>query len=146
MSFADPDLTALRDSGAKMLVWHGLADELIAPGGSTDYHRRVVDAMAGAEPGTGTVDDFYRLFLAPGVEHCGGGAGLDPTAEVFLELMAWVENGTAPARLAASGPAVGRGAAGDDGTASRTIGLCLYPGVLTFTGADPNDEASFECL
>lgn len=139
MGTADPDLARLGASGAKMLVWHGLADALIPPGGSTDYYERVAAETTDAEA---DVDDFYRLFLAPGVGHCGGGPGLDPSPEVFFQLVRWVEDGTAPETLAASGPAVGPG----NVSAARRIGLCRYPSVLTFTGADPNDEASFQCL
>lgn len=138
VSFDDPDLTDLKTSGTKMLVWHGMADQLIPPNGSIDYYERVVERM-------GNVDDFYRLFLAPGVAHCGmkGGAGLDPTSEAFFELVDWVENGKVPETMAATGPAVGLD---ENTTATRTVGLCLYPKVLSFTGADPNDAAHFECL
>lgn len=145
ISTDDPDLARLSASGAKMIVWHGMADNLIPTNGSTDYYDRVVAATgrsASASASAVDVDDFYRLFLAPGIGHCGGGAGLDPTPEVFFELVRWVENGTAPATLAAGGPAVGPGNA----SAARTVGLCRYPSVLAFTGTDPNDEGSFECL
>lgn len=137
LSFDDPDLTRLNRRSTKMIVWHGQADELIPTNGSVDYYERVVEKM-------GNVDDFYRLFLAPGVPHCGmkGGPGLDPTSEAFFELVDWVEHGKAPEELAASGPAVGF----RNATATRTIGLCLYPKVLSFTGSDPNDAADFECL
>lgn len=138
LSTDNPDLTRLAAHGTKMIVWHGEADTLIATNGSVDYYERV----AVATNMSASMDDFYRLFLAPGVGHCGGGPGLDPSAGVFGELVRWVEDGDAPDRLAALGPAVGPGNA----TALRDVGLCRYPGVLTFTGTDPNDEASFECL
>lgn len=134
MSTDNPDLTALKTSGTKMIVWHGMSDGLIPSNGSVDYYERVVEKMHG-------VDDFYRLFLAPGVGHCGGGPGLDPTSELFFDLVDWVENGTVPETIAGSGPAVGP----DNTTATRTIGLCPYPEVLIFTGMDPNNEGSFEC-
>lgn len=137
MSFDDPDLSGLSESGTKMLVWHGMADQLIPTNGSVDYYERVVKRM-------GNVDEFYRLFLAPGIPHCGmkGGPGLDPTSELFQGLLDWVENGTVPETLAAVGPAVGS----DNTTATRTIGLCPYPKVLSFTGTDPNNAADFACL
>lgn len=134
ISADNPDLTALKTSGTKMMVWHGMSDGIITPDGSVDFYERVVEEM-------GEVDDFYRLYLAPGVGHCGGGPGLDPTSELFFELVDWVENGTVPGTIAATGPAVGP----DNTTATRTIGLCPYPEVLTFTGTDPNSQASFEC-
>lgn len=137
MSFDNPNLTDLQTSGTKMLVWHGMADQLIPTNGSVDYYERVVESM-------GDVDDFYRLFLAPGVAHCGmkGGPGLDPTSEAFFELVNWVENGEVPETIAGSGPAVGS----DNTTATRTIGLCPYPKVLSFTGSDPNAAADFSCV
>lgn len=138
MSFDNPNLQPLQQSGAKMVVWHGMADQLIPTNGSTDYYDRVVHQVAGQG---GNVDDFYRLFLAPGVAHCGSGPGLDPTSEAFFELAAWVENGTVPERIAGVGPAVGPG----NTTATRTIGLCPYPKVLTFNGPDPNDPDHFVC-
>ncbi|KAJ4393996.1 hypothetical protein N0V93_003213 [Gnomoniopsis smithogilvyi] len=137
MSFDDPDLSKLNSSGTKMIVWHGMTDQLIPTNGSVDYYERVVERM-------GNIDDFYRLFLAPGVPHCGmnGGLGLDPTSEAFLELVNWVEHGKVPETIAATGPAVGY----DNTTNTRTIGLCPYPKMLSFTGSDPNDAADFECL
>lgn len=137
MSFDNPDLTNLNNSGTKMIVWHGTTDELIPTNGSVDYYERVVERM-------GNVDEFYRLFIAPGVPHCGmtGGPGLDPTSEAFFELVNWVEHGKVPETIAATGPAVGL----DNSTTNRTIGLCLYPKVLSFTGSDPNNAADFECL
>lgn len=144
MSFANPDLTPLQQSGAKMLVWHGMADQLVPTNGSVDYYDRVLAQMAGGGNGGdgGDVDSFYRLFLAPGVDHCGGGPGLDPTSEAFFELVAWVENGTVPERIAGVGPAVGPG----NETATRTIGLCPYPQVLAFNGSDPNSSDDYACV
>lgn len=138
MSFDNPDLQPLNQSGAKMIVWHGMADQLIPVNGSAAYYDRVVRQMAGRG---GDVGDFYRLFLAPGVAHCRGGPGLDPTSEAFFELVAWVENGTVPDRIAGVGPAVGPG----NTTATRTIGLCPYPKVLAFNGSNPNDPDEFVC-
>ncbi|KAH8745294.1 tannase and feruloyl esterase-domain-containing protein [Diaporthe sp. PMI_573] len=129
----NPDLTDLKNAGTKLLTWHGLADQLITYHGTVDYYDRVTQLNS-------NVTDYYRLFLAPGVEHCGLGPGLDPHLTVFDSLRAWVENGTAPDTILATGPAVG------DKNATREVGLCLYPRQLTFVGSDPNDAASFECL
>jgi pimeloyl-ACP methyl ester carboxylesterase len=64
----DPDITAFRDAGGKMITWHGLADDKIPHGGSVDYYNRVrtVDS---------NVEDYYRLFLSPGTGHCVPGQG-----------------------------------------------------------------------
>nr|WP_214323771.1 tannase/feruloyl esterase family alpha/beta hydrolase [Nonomuraea sediminis] len=65
----DADLSAFRDTGGKLLTWHGTRDQLIPTAGTVDYRRRVECATGG------DVDDFIRLFLAPGTEHCGLSGG-----------------------------------------------------------------------
>lgn len=136
MSFNNPDLGPLKNSGAKMIVWHGMVDAVVPTNATVDYYESVLQQMV-----DDNIDDFYRLYLAPGVGHCGNGAGLDPRSEAFFELVAWVENGTVPETMAGVGPAVGPG----NTTATRTIGLCPYPKVLTFNGSDPNDAEDFIC-
>lgn len=132
MGTDNPDLTDLKNAGTKLLTWHGLADQLITYQGTVDYYDRVTELNS-------NVTDYYRLFLAPGVEHCGLGPGLDPHLTIFESLRAWVENGTAPETVPATGPAVG------GNNATREVGLCLYPRQLAYVGSDPNDAASFEC-
>ena len=56
-------------------MWHGWADQLITPDGTIDYYKRVQQRMGGAKK----TSEFLRLFLAPGVAHCGGGAGPAPS-------------------------------------------------------------------
>lgn len=132
MGTDNPDLTDLKNAGTKLLTWHGMADQLITYHGTVDYYDRVTKLDS-------AVADYYRFFLAPGVEHCGLGPGLDPHLTVFDALRAWVENGTAPETIPATGPAVG------DQNATRQVDLCLYPRQLTFVGSDPNDASSFAC-
>ncbi|MFD5466972.1 DUF6351 family protein [Kitasatospora sp. NPDC127059] len=127
---ADPDLSAFRDAGGKLLSWHGTADEFIPAAGTVRYRKQVERRMGGAS----NVDDFYRLFLAPGTAHCGlSGKTADLTA-----LTAWVEQGKAPQTLPATlNTADGR-------TVSRN--LCAYPLVSRYTGhGDIADAASFRC-
>ena len=96
----DPDLRDFRARGGKLLHYHGGTDAAIPPGMSTGYHQRVADRL-----GAG-LDDFYRLFLVPGMNHCGGGTG--PWQVDWLnELERWVEQGQAPARLTARHPQTG---------------------------------------
>src|SRR5262249_5326474 len=71
----NPDLSAFRDRGGRAIVWHGWADQLITAEGTIDYYTRLQQRMGGAEK----TAEFVRLFLAPGVAHCGGGAGPTPT-------------------------------------------------------------------
>ncbi|ALG07045.1 tannase/feruloyl esterase family alpha/beta hydrolase [Kibdelosporangium phytohabitans] len=122
----DPDLSAFRRSGGKMITWHGTDDALIPYQGTVDYRDRVGHRA-------GNVDDFYRVFLAPGVDHCAGGAGAAPV-DPMAALVGWVEQGKAPRTLPARTA---------DGKASRE--LCLYPAVARYKGGDPNSADSFTC-
>ncbi|MEJ2853099.1 MULTISPECIES: tannase/feruloyl esterase family alpha/beta hydrolase [unclassified Saccharothrix] len=127
---SDPDLTAFRRAGGKLLTFVGSDDQLIPPGGTLEYRDRVERRMGGAL----RVNEFYRLFLAPGVEHCGGGKGAVPTNPLGA-LVDWVEKGKAPATLPA---------ATTDG--SRTRDLCAYPRVSRYTGhGDPAVASSYRC-
>ena len=82
------DLTGFRDRGGKAILWHGWADQLIYAQGTIDYYQRVRERMGDKTPG------FLRLFMAPGVAHCRGGPGPQPTGQ-FEALVKWVENGIA---------------------------------------------------
>lgn len=93
----DPNLGAFEAAGGKMITWHGLSDQLIFPQGTINYYKRVQAATGGAR----NVSSFYRLFLAPGVQHCGSGNGPAPT-DPLSALTSWVEHGQAPASLTAS--------------------------------------------
>ncbi|KAF4219603.1 hypothetical protein CNMCM8980_002750 [Aspergillus fumigatiaffinis] len=88
---ANPDLTAFHNAGGKLIGYHGLADGLIPFKGSVAYYEQVLNIHPNAQ-------DFYRVFPVPGLGHCSGGNGGQPTA-VWEALVAWVENATAPASL-----------------------------------------------
>lgn len=132
---ASPDLTQMKLAGTKMISWHGMQDQLIPTNGTVDYYKHVMDF----DP---DVADYYRFFLAPGVEHCGGGLGFDPSDNIFATLRAWVENGTVPEKLEAIAAAVG----GSNSSSTRTGYLCPYPKVFTYIGGDPNSASSFDCV
>jgi feruloyl esterase len=142
----DPDLTMARDSGAKILSFHGLGDQLITPMGSVNYFTRV-SSLAG-----GIVDTskFYRLFLVPGLGHCAGvgsvsgSAGptadtnsvpLPTQAQTFNALVDWVEHDNAPASLALS-----------SANGSVTMPICPYPKKATYGGNGAiTAAASYTC-
>ncbi|TDU83867.1 feruloyl esterase [Kribbella voronezhensis] len=112
----NPNLSKFAKAGGKLLTWHGQSDQLIPTLGTVHY-RRQVDALFG---GTKRVDDFYRLFLLPGVDHCGTklystGPLVKPGADLDA-LVNWVEKGDAPATLPVTSP---------DGTTTQDI--CRYP-------------------
>jgi hypothetical protein len=129
---SNTDLSKMKHAGTKMLAWHGMADQLVPTNGTIDYYERVTKLDA-------DVADYYRLFLAPGVTHCGFGHGFDPAETVFDTMRAWVENGTVPDRLEGVAVAVG------NSSATRTGNLCPYPQVFTYNEGDVNDAASFTC-
>ncbi|KAK5125259.1 hypothetical protein LTR85_000935 [Meristemomyces frigidus] len=131
MDTSDPDLSEFKAAGGKMITWHGLADELIFPNGSSNYYERVLALDPAAR-------DFYRYFEASGVGHCVGGVGAFPS-HALDSLVSWVEKGIAPETLdAATNPM-------DKSVPVTYRPLCLYPQVAAYKGGDPKDASSFEC-
>ena len=106
----DTDLRPFAVHGGKLIVYHGWSDTSIAPLISVAYYTAVQRDL-----GTANVDKFYKLFMIPGMGHCGGGDGFSQF-DTLSPLMAWVEGGEAPAMLDAGKLAPVRGmAAGPDG-------------------------------
>ncbi|MFK0150584.1 tannase/feruloyl esterase family alpha/beta hydrolase [Streptomyces sp. NPDC090493] len=93
----DPDLSAFKKAGGKLILWHGLGDQHIPAVGTMAYYKAVEKAMGGEAATTG----FARLFLLPGVAHCGGGQGPDKL-DALTALTDWVTQGKAPAGLLTS--------------------------------------------
>jgi hypothetical protein len=130
----NPDLTTFRDHSGKTIIWHGWADQLIPTDGSIDYYKRVQQQMGGAKK----TADFARFFLAPGVSHCAGGPGPQPTG-VLDALVTWVEDGKAPETLTA----IRRDRTG---AVTRSRPLCQYPLVAKYKGTGSTDDAAnFVC-
>jgi feruloyl esterase len=138
----NPDLSIFRNRGGKLLTYHGLADQLVPAQGSINYYARVAATMGSVD----NVQQFDRLFLVPGLGHCGNIGSIDtgnPAAnpplpapgQLFNVLTDWVENGVAPAAIVVSTSA---------GTA-RSRPLCMYPSKLVYLGGDVNDATSFRC-
>jgi feruloyl esterase len=91
----DPDLSAFRKHGGKLLMYFGWADPQLNAKMGVEYYEQVVDKMG---PST---DEFFRLFMVPGMFHCGGGVGTSQF-EMTTPVVKWVEAGTAPVRIEAS--------------------------------------------
>jgi Tannase and feruloyl esterase len=122
----NPNLSAFEKDGGKIIIWHGLADQLIFPQGTVQYYQRVERAMGGPRQ----TESFARLFLAPGAVHCASGAGPAPAgpAQPLASLVSWVEKGKAPSTIPGSITNPVTGAVTD----SRP--LCLYPLTARFGG------------
>jgi hypothetical protein len=128
---ADPDLSAFKKHGGKLIQYHGWADPAIPAGDSIDYFDAVQARM-------GDTTGFYRLFLAPGMLHCRGGKGPnDVTLPALVALSAWVERGEAPARLMI------RQNVDDDPSRPllRTRPLCAYPKIAEWSGKGDRNQA-----
>ncbi|KAJ5758775.1 hypothetical protein N7520_005931 [Penicillium odoratum] len=130
----DTDLTEFKNAKGKMITWHGMKDQLIFFNGTVDYYSRVLEN----DP---KVHDYYRLFLAPGAEHCTAGIGWYP-GDSFQALVDWVENGIAPDTLRAIATP---SATGSSSPPLRTADLCAWPKVLTYVAGDFNEASSFTC-
>jgi feruloyl esterase len=133
MNSVDPNLKPLFAHRSKLLQYHGWADPGIAPRSSVNYYKSVLDRMGGKAK----VDDSYRLFMVPGMGHCGGGDGTS-TFDMVSALDQWVTQGKAPDQIVAS-KVVG-------GATVRTRPLCPYPQVATYKGSGSTDDAAnFSC-
>jgi len=129
----EPDIRPFTRRGGKLLMYHGWADQLVGPGTSIDYYNSVVKALGGELAATGAV----RLFMAPGMGHCGGGDGPN-TFDTIGALEQWVEHGEPPDALIASHAT--------NGVVDRTRPLCPYPQLATYKGTGSTDEAAnFVC-
>jgi feruloyl esterase len=156
----NPDLRSFRATGGKLIQFHGWGDAAIPGLASIEYYDRVRAFMAkypdGRTSRPAEVDEFYRLFMVPGMGHCSGGIGphtfgnddgrsgasttRDPDSDILAALERWVERGVAPERLIATGTVVG------DPAKPLTRPLCVYPKVARYNGSgDPYVADSFSC-
>jgi feruloyl esterase len=152
LNSSNPDLRSFRANGGKMISYHGWGDGAISGFSSINYYDNVLsffarypDARARANA---PVQDFFRLFMVPGMGHCAGGIGpnrfgntanspADPEHNIIAALERWVEQGVAPEKIIATG----------DAPKPFTRPLCPYPQTVKYKGTgDPNDAANFSCV
>lgn len=129
----DPDLSAFRTRGGRLILWHGSADAAISVNGTIDYYRRA-SAASGSQA---SADAFMRLYVAPGVAHCFDGPGAD-RSDLLAALDAWVVQAAPPGALTAI-----RSTAG---TTPMSRPLCPWPQYPRYLGSgDPAAAESFAC-
>jgi feruloyl esterase len=142
LNSANPDLAAFRARGGRLLLYHGWADAAIPARSTVNFYQRMAEA--------GPVESFARLYMIPGMAHCGGGGGFDiggkwgaphgdPEHDLDAALEAWVEKGVAPGTLIGSHVETGK--------VTRTHPLCPWPATARWDGkGSPDDAASFSCV
>jgi feruloyl esterase len=144
----NPDLAAFARRGGKLIVYHGWGDDMVPSQVSIDYWASVNDKM-----GESRAREFYRLFMIPGMAHCGGGPGadvlfhsenasvvpLDAERDLLTTLEQWVEQGRAPEKFVAS-------RVNQQGVVERTRLVCAYPALAKYRGAgDTTSADNFSC-
>jgi len=133
LSPLDPDLRPYQKRGGKLIAYHGWSDPGISAAGTVAYFEQMTKIVGGQKP----ADDFARLFMVPGMHHCGGGPGPN-TFDMLPALEAWVEKGIAPQQIVASHAT--------DGKVDRTRPLCPHPQVAKYQGSGSiDDAANFSC-
>jgi hypothetical protein len=131
-SYTWTNLNTFSSHGGKLIFYHGVSDPWFSAKDTIDYYQR----MTKANGGEAKVRDWSRLFLSPGMGHCGGGSGALDTFDMLTAAVNWVEKGTAPESVTATGRAF----------AGRSRPLCAFPAHAQYKGqGSTEDGANFEC-
>ena len=139
----NPDLRPFKKAGGKLIHYHGWSDPGVAPQSSVDYYEKVTAILGEGQPNRfsalGKTQDFYRLFMVPGMQHCTGGPGTD-NFDALSSLQKWVEKDQAPEKITAT-------RLNSDGSVIRSRPLCPYPRIAKYRGqGDKTHEGSFLCV
>jgi feruloyl esterase len=128
----NPDLSKFKKRGGKLVMTYGWADTILQPMMGVNYYEQATSKNGADTP------DFFRLFMVPGMAHCGGGVGPD-RHDAVTAVINWVEKGQAPATMIASRVV--------NNEVVRTRPLCAYPQVARYTGTGSiDDAANFKCV
>ncbi|MBW0445224.1 tannase/feruloyl esterase family alpha/beta hydrolase [bacterium M00.F.Ca.ET.228.01.1.1] len=138
----ETNLSALKQRGAKLMVYHGTSDPVFSSNDTTDWYQRLSAANGG------DASNFARLYTVAGMNHCSGGPAADQF-DMLTPMVAWVEQGKAPESIVATARdasnAIPNSEVPADWGAGRTRPLCPYPKVARYKGGDVNSAASFSC-
>jgi hypothetical protein len=128
---ASTNLSTFSANGGKLLFFHGDSDPWFSPLDTLGYYQSLAATNGGAEK----VSEWSKMFLVPGMRHCGGGPALDQF-DMLGAVVNWVEKGTAPESVIATGKAF----------PGRSRPLCAYPKHAQYSGhGDTNDAKNFSC-
>lgn len=128
----NPDLKPFFAQGGKLIIYHGWADQLIAPGNTLNYYASVLKTT-----GAPAKQDI-RVFMVPGMAHCRGGEGPN-VFDMMPAISQWTEGGKPPVTVIAAHKT-------KEGTVDRTRPLCPYPQIAKYKGSGSVDEAAnFVC-
>ena len=132
MEMSKTDLAAFRRHGGKILLFHGLSDQIIPAQSTVDYYRRVVATM-----GQDAVSSFLKFYELPGTAHSGFGVTFNPTWDALGALDTWATKGVPPKSPTVTDSHFKPG---------RTRPLCQYPSWPKYKGSGDVDQASsFVC-
>ncbi len=135
----DPDIRAFRANNGKLIQYHGFSDPDIPPANSINYFESVVERVGGRNNPRALSDtkEFYRLFMVPGMQHCGNGPGT-AQFDTLTALEQWAEQGKPPEQMI--------GGHFTNGKLDRTRPICAYPMEAKYKGSGSTDEAAnFTC-
>lgn len=131
MAATSTDLSDFKRRGGKLVISHGTADGVFSPTDTARWYNAL------DEENHGNADRFVRLFIVPGMTHCGGGPSTS-SYDDFAAVVNWVENGQAPDSILATAPPGSQ-------FAGRTRPLCPYPEYAQYTGGSIELASSFVC-
>ena len=131
-SYTWVNLNSFSSHGGKLIFYHGVSDPWFSAKDTIDYYQR----MTAANGGSSKVMEWSRLFLSPGMGHCGSGAATLDQFDLLTASVNWVEKGQAPESVTATGRAF----------PGRSRPLCAYPKFAQYNGSgNPEDAANYSC-